>query len=473
MTTIGEKIREARTERGMTQSELAADLVTPSMISQIEGDRSRPSFPLLKAIANRLSLPVEYFLDDLEQQYSTLAFVHLARYYLMTGRSGEALQVLLDSPRPQPPGEAYEDYLLALTDAQRLQGRYRDAITNIEELREYALRGQDMRLQFSVCRLAGYIEYDTDNIIGAMHEWKTARKLGEALEPATGPSRLPSVTIKADLAEIYTLLSEVYQKQGDTLRANNLLDKAARFVGPSSTLQSLAQSLVDDGLALLDVYDASRALELFQRAASMTKAAHLVERSARISSLFSRSVGESAPDPWLLASVAMVSVSPERFFDGELRAIGDLLENGEMKAAEERLEGCERVLSALEENLMDDNLGTQSTEVFLCRQRVLEMEAHLSHQSGALDIAVQKMQKVLDQLNARNAYSEWLRCAATLVKWQIEAGEDTRVYELVTQMEKRYVALESERKSHRFKIALSTAGTTKWSDEESDPGRLP
>lgn len=465
MPTIGEKIREARTERGMTQSELAADLVTPSMISQIEGDRSRPSFPLLKSIANRLSLPVEYFLDDLEQQYSTLAYVHLARYYLMTGRSGEALQVLLDSPRPQPPGAAFEDYLLSLTDAQRLQGRHRDAIATIEELREYALRGQDARLLFSVCRLAGYIEYDTDNMVGAMHEWKMAVKLGETFEPAETPLHLPTATLKSDLAELYTLLFEIHRKQGTLASAEGFLEKAAMLVRSSSTVQSLSQSLVDDGLALLEAYDASRALELFQRAASMTKAAHLIERSARISSMYSHSVGESARNPWLLASVAMVSVSPERFFDDELRVIAELLNNGEIHEATLRLDECDEVLTLLEQNLADDELGTQSTEVFLCRQRVFEMRAHHAHRSGNINEAIGRMQDVIDELSAHNAHSEWLRCAASLLKWHIEAGQDTSVYELAEQIEKRYVGLESERTSHQLQKALTTAKTTKWSDE--------
>ncbi|KEO84094.1 helix-turn-helix domain-containing protein [Tumebacillus flagellatus] len=66
--SLGTKIRELRLAKGLTQSELGAGLVTPSMISQIESDKANPSYKVLEAIAEKLEEPLEYFLADIATQ---------------------------------------------------------------------------------------------------------------------------------------------------------------------------------------------------------------------------------------------------------------------------------------------------------------------------------------------------------------------------------------------------------------------
>ena len=55
---IGEKIREARIERGLTQSEVAADKITRNMLSAIESGKASPSLDTLLHISSRLDIPV-------------------------------------------------------------------------------------------------------------------------------------------------------------------------------------------------------------------------------------------------------------------------------------------------------------------------------------------------------------------------------------------------------------------------------
>lgn len=63
-TTIGKKIRELRKELKMTQSELAGNELTKSMLSHIETGHSNPSMKSLEYIAMKLNKPVAYFLED-------------------------------------------------------------------------------------------------------------------------------------------------------------------------------------------------------------------------------------------------------------------------------------------------------------------------------------------------------------------------------------------------------------------------
>lgn len=61
---LGEKLRQARLEAGLSQRQLCAGVVTRNMLSQIENGTARPSMDTLKALAARLGKPVSFFLEE-------------------------------------------------------------------------------------------------------------------------------------------------------------------------------------------------------------------------------------------------------------------------------------------------------------------------------------------------------------------------------------------------------------------------
>ncbi|MBQ4354802.1 MAG: helix-turn-helix transcriptional regulator [Clostridia bacterium] len=58
---LGDKIRELRKQRGITQKDLAGDRITRNMLSLIESGSASPSVSTLLYIAERLETPVGYF----------------------------------------------------------------------------------------------------------------------------------------------------------------------------------------------------------------------------------------------------------------------------------------------------------------------------------------------------------------------------------------------------------------------------
>lgn len=54
--TLGEKLRRARQERGLTQKQLAGDRITRNMLSQIENDLAQPSMRTLEYLADALGV---------------------------------------------------------------------------------------------------------------------------------------------------------------------------------------------------------------------------------------------------------------------------------------------------------------------------------------------------------------------------------------------------------------------------------
>jgi HTH-type transcriptional regulator, quorum sensing regulator NprR len=64
MNSVGDRLREARLARGLTQEQLAKGLATKGFISQIERNRTTPSLPKLRVMAERLGFPLGHFTGD-------------------------------------------------------------------------------------------------------------------------------------------------------------------------------------------------------------------------------------------------------------------------------------------------------------------------------------------------------------------------------------------------------------------------
>ncbi len=69
MNNIGEKIKEIRCAKMMTQQELAGEFITRNMLSRIENGFALPSLPTLIYIADRLGVPAGYLLADENENF--------------------------------------------------------------------------------------------------------------------------------------------------------------------------------------------------------------------------------------------------------------------------------------------------------------------------------------------------------------------------------------------------------------------
>ena len=61
---LGEKIRQARLEQGLSQRQLCGTEITRNMLSQIESGKARPSMQTLTYLAQTLGKPVSFFLEE-------------------------------------------------------------------------------------------------------------------------------------------------------------------------------------------------------------------------------------------------------------------------------------------------------------------------------------------------------------------------------------------------------------------------
>jgi transcriptional regulator with XRE-family HTH domain/mannose-6-phosphate isomerase-like protein (cupin superfamily) len=83
-TTLGSKIREVRTERGLSQRELAALAgISANAISLIERNENSPSVSTLQSLATALNVKVSYFFE--EEEPGEILFVRASQRPASTG----------------------------------------------------------------------------------------------------------------------------------------------------------------------------------------------------------------------------------------------------------------------------------------------------------------------------------------------------------------------------------------------------
>ena len=115
MKNIGHLIRQLRTERKLSQDELAARLgVTKQTISNYERDFRQPDYDGLVAICDALNVPMAFFLTDRERD-DELARIYAT--YPVTGADvpGVASRVVKKPEAPQKKKTALDEVIDKLT----------------------------------------------------------------------------------------------------------------------------------------------------------------------------------------------------------------------------------------------------------------------------------------------------------------------------------------------------------------------
>jgi len=102
--TLGEKVKMARQEMKLTQSEVSGTFITRTMLSKIENDAAQPSLETIKYIAKKLNKPIDYFIneslgssDERQKNYNPFlrAFEH-GSFLIKNNENEKALSYLLD-----------------------------------------------------------------------------------------------------------------------------------------------------------------------------------------------------------------------------------------------------------------------------------------------------------------------------------------------------------------------------------------
>ena len=91
---LGEKLRQARMEAGLSQRQLCGEEITRNMLSLIENGSAKPSMKTLQYLASRLGKNVSYFLEETAVLSPNRAVMVSARHLYDAGEFAEADRAL-------------------------------------------------------------------------------------------------------------------------------------------------------------------------------------------------------------------------------------------------------------------------------------------------------------------------------------------------------------------------------------------
>lgn len=92
--TMGQRIRQARLDAGLSQRQLAGDEMTRNMLSALENDSANPSVATLRYLSEKLCKPVSYFLGEDVLQISQTREMEQVRGLYQAGQFRQCLEGL-------------------------------------------------------------------------------------------------------------------------------------------------------------------------------------------------------------------------------------------------------------------------------------------------------------------------------------------------------------------------------------------
>lgn len=159
---LGEKLRQARLEAGLSQRQLCGGEITRNMLSQIEHGTAKPSMATLRYLAGQLGKSVSYFLDEDSLSSPNQMVMEKARAAFDAGAISKAVQALEDYRGPDPVYDRERNLLenllcLSLARSAIDQGKDVLARTLLEDLRisGYAAPELERRRRLLLGRLPG------------------------------------------------------------------------------------------------------------------------------------------------------------------------------------------------------------------------------------------------------------------------------------------------------------------------------
>lgn len=271
MTTIGDRVRQARVTAELSQTALAGDKLSPSYVSLIESGRRDPTDSALAILAERLGLTVEYlkFGDEGPAEAQARLALDYAQLDLVSGEYEAARQRLLALDLGSVTRQVRVKALLALSSAHEKLGDLEESVAILEPLvKELHENGESLDLALAATALVGdYMESGDLSRAMDIGEAAMAELEGSGLAGTDEYLRLGSTILWVNVARGDLLFAT--QRASELIREADRLGTArgrgsvywnAAVVAEQRRDYSLAKRYTERALALLDDGEISRDL---------------------------------------------------------------------------------------------------------------------------------------------------------------------------------------------------------------------
>ncbi len=264
-------LRARRRERGLSQTELAGDVLSPSYVSLLEAGKRAPTPKVVEYLADRLGCSSAFLLTGMEGRPAAELVLEL-RYAELALHSGEAAEAerrfrrLLAEPLLSGSPEVEGQARLGLARALEAQGHLELAIAAYEQLLEDDALG-DGRLVVDTALCRCYREVGDLSHAIAVAERALERARGLGLRGTDEEVELAATLVAAyhergDLTRARVLAAQVLERaeQAGSRRARGAAYWNASLVAEAQGLPVEALRLADRAMALYAEGDAARAI---------------------------------------------------------------------------------------------------------------------------------------------------------------------------------------------------------------------
>lgn len=257
MNSVGSRLRQARTHRGMTQSELARGVATKGYISLVERDLANCSLPKLRLLADRLGQPLSFFFPGAPPEDPTL----LAKTAELALRAGEPRRAMKEID------EALAGTLTANTRANLLRlrgialvalGRWQRALKELQ-LAAAQAPADDPELTAEI-----YVELA--NVLGTQERYSASVEANLRALQALGSCKHPDPDI--DARALTNLANDVYHL-GQLGEATEYLRQALAIASDAENLTRMANAHMALGITARVAGDYAAAMKHCDRALAM------------------------------------------------------------------------------------------------------------------------------------------------------------------------------------------------------------
>lgn len=248
---LGEKLRQARLEAGLTQRQLCGEGITRNMLSLIENGGASPSIKTLRYLSRRLGKPVSYFLEEQALVSVNQPVMQLARHRWDQGDWAAVAAALEGYQGPDPVYDRERNLLWAeshlhLAQQALEQGKlpYAQALLEKVDCRGlYAGEDLERRRRLLLGQLPGQQvsqrlpSLDAELLLRAgeaLMQGQTERA-GKLLDAAEDP----------DSPDWAALRGEVYRRSGDYARALECYRRAEQTVQILTGMEQCCRELGD------------------------------------------------------------------------------------------------------------------------------------------------------------------------------------------------------------------------------------
>ena len=255
---LGERVRAARRERGMSQAQLAGEELTKGFISQVESGLVRPSVRSLQLIATRLGKSLDYFLGDAPlATEKRLAFHRLAAEAASERRDWPAVRTEVEAALGCAPAKRDRATLLRLLATAGLaEGHNEEAFDRIAE-------GLGLVDQATDAAEVAHLLYLRGVAYGQLNQPLTA---SEALEQARDTMERHEVNDPRLRSRVLVALGTAYRRLNRTAKAMQTYASALDLASASNELRVAAQGYMGVAVSLYDAGELDAAISTYRRA---------------------------------------------------------------------------------------------------------------------------------------------------------------------------------------------------------------